>query len=352
MRTKYIIAILLISILSIISACSGVKEPSQSSVSLVLCPSSFKQTYIKNFSDKDIFFIKGITSEIYQYGREIQVIEDLKGNFIDKSTIFVWGAGYPSEGISIENDRLDNIIQYQKNDTLIMFIRKVHKRFDKDIEKSGDYAILEGARSILKLSGNYVSGHINSWYEDEKQETMLWKKLQEEMQTFLNSDEKPAWWSNKKCIPDAFYEVYRKEHSNEDVFFIQGTVLETYQQYGKKIEITTDLKGNFPKEKTNFIAWGDLYPTSSYSDRFDNLRLYNDQDTLLMLLLPVPDLENYFPNSVEKWGDYKTFPLAFSVLKLSSDTVIGYITSCYEKEMNMAWNEFQTLLDSIKKAKP
>ena len=170
---------LLTGILSILAACSKSEEPN---TCIDFATFSFKQTYLRYFQDEDIFFIKGVALEVNKHGREIKVIEDLKGNFSDKSSVFVWG----STGITCDNKgrhdtRIDFITQYHKNDTLIMFIKKAHKRFNGDIESSGDYTVLGNYSSIVKLSKNTVSGYITSCYDDE--ETMSW----EEFQTLINS---------------------------------------------------------------------------------------------------------------------------------------------------------------------
>ena len=57
---------------------------------------SFKENYLNNFNKKEILFIKGIALDVFEYGRKIKVIENLKGNFAGDSSIFVWGASHPS----------------------------------------------------------------------------------------------------------------------------------------------------------------------------------------------------------------------------------------------------------------
>ena len=306
--------------------------------------SSFKKTYLRNFQKDDIFLIKGVALDVFEYGREIKVIEDLKGNLAGKSSVFVWGGGHSSnpQGAVISNERMDNLSLYNKNDTLIMCIGIIQRA--NDIEKTGDYGTLQCSPCVLQLSNGYVTGQINNW----DRTTMPWKELQEELQAFLNLEEKPSWWLSNWSIPDAFYTVYKAFSKYDGGFLIQGLVLEPQNQYGKKIQVITDYNGSFPKETTDFIVWGLPEPAFSYCtfDRFDDLRLYNDQDTLLMLLLPATD---YFcaPNINEKKEDYTTFPLAHSVLKLSNNSVSGYITSFYEKE-TMSWEEFQELLNLTK----
>ena len=138
---------------------------------------SFKENYVSNIQKNEVFFIKGVALEIFEYGRTIKVIEDLKGNYIGESSIFVWGGGDPSEGsgfVCISNERSDNITQYQENDTLIMIVVKSYRYESCPIEDSNDYATIACAYSVLKLSNGFVTGHISAGIE-----TMLWEELQE-----------------------------------------------------------------------------------------------------------------------------------------------------------------------------
>ena len=313
---------------------------------------TFKQTYLKYFQDDEVFLIKGVALNVDKHGREIKVIEDLKGNLEGKSSIFVWGMSSTSfcDNKGRQDLRLDDLTQYQENDTLVMFItNKVSENFNWDIERSNDYKTLGACFSILKFSNGYVTGTINNWSYD-----VPWKDLQEELQTLLNLEEKPSWWSID-YIPDSFIGAYRgiqKLKDRPDIpdfynyyFFIKGLVLESYQEYGKKIQIIDDLKGNFPKEDTTFIACG-YNNNSSTRTRFDDLKLYNSGDTLLMLLNQ-RIYPSWIPEDYETIGDYITLNSAFSVLQLSNNSVSGYINSCYKGEEVMSWYEFQELLNSM-----
>ena len=138
---------------------------------------SFKENYSENFQKNEIFFIKGVALDVFEYGRTIKVIEDLKGNYTGESSIFVWGGGSPSEGsgfVCISNERSDNITQYQENDTLIMIVVKSYSYESCPIEDSNDYATIACAYSVLKLSNGFVTGYIRVGVE-----TMLWEELQE-----------------------------------------------------------------------------------------------------------------------------------------------------------------------------
>ena len=168
--------ILLASFLFVIAGCS----PEQ----CIDCePHTFKDTYLKYFPNNEFFFIKGIALDVNKHGREIKIVEDLKGNLMGVSSIFVWGGSNTSFCGKKEqvDGRMDRITQYNCNDTLIMFIQKATKRFSRDAERLSDYATLQCYPSVLKLSNGYVNGYINSWGE-----TMLWKELQKELEELLN----------------------------------------------------------------------------------------------------------------------------------------------------------------------
>ena len=148
---------------------------------------SFKKTYLNTCQDNDIFFIKGIAGEVYEHGRTIKIIEDLKGNLGDKSSIFVWGIGgncyFTLDGmVCYEEHRTDNIIQYNENDTLIMLVGNP-RVFEGGIETYNDYATLGCASSVLKLSNGFVTGRIDNWIEDN---TMAWEELQADLQALCN----------------------------------------------------------------------------------------------------------------------------------------------------------------------
>ena len=141
---------------------------------------SFKEIYSRNCQANAVFFIKGVAGEVFEYGRTIEIIEDLKGNLEEVSSIFVWGYGYSSSEFCLENNRADNMLLYQEKDTLIMLVRR-SSVFDVDcwIETSGDYATLECAKSVLKLSNGYVIGCIDDWTESN---SMDWEELQADLQ--------------------------------------------------------------------------------------------------------------------------------------------------------------------------
>jgi len=150
---------------------------------------AFVEGYSAYIQKEEVFFIKGIALDVYEHGRNIKVIEDLKGNIANKSSIFVWGAYITSR--CTESVRQDFITQYNKNDTLIMILEKTKRKYARDIERRGDYAIIPCALPVLVLSNGYVTGHIYPYDYEEgapywKETTMLWTELQEELQKLLN----------------------------------------------------------------------------------------------------------------------------------------------------------------------
>lgn len=178
---KVKIIYLIVGIMLITSGCKKIQEGDCYSY-------SFKSNYFINFyKSDDTFIVIGVASETKKHGRHIKVIEDLKGNFADKSSIFVWGACdvYQTKKV-YRSSRMDYITQYQKNDTLIMIMSKAYPRYDGDIEKYDDYATLPCYTSVLKISDGYVTGHIDGYGV----ETALWEELQKKWQEKLQESKK------------------------------------------------------------------------------------------------------------------------------------------------------------------
>ena len=181
MKAKFLNVALLFGILFIITSSSCSDNDSDSCNEPKPCVDcgevSFIENYSMNIPKDDIFFIKGIALDVLKYGRNIKVIEDLKGNFVDKSSIFVWGAGF--NDCDLEVNRWDIITQYHKNDTLIMILEKMRKK--RCNEKLGDYTTITCAYSVLNLSNGYVTGYIYPYVSGEKWEekTVSWKEFQE-----------------------------------------------------------------------------------------------------------------------------------------------------------------------------
>ena len=162
----------------------------------------------------------------------------------------------------------------------------------------------------------------------------------------------------------SFIKNVSKYSENDSVYVIKGLALDEYE-YGRKIRLIEDLKGNFPANVTEFIAWGDGFGVIE-SARFNHLaRDYDKQDVLIMILttydyrlaslwealkhesvLGVP----FFENS----GDYRTIGCTYSaVLKLSDDYVTGggsQIFTWMNYEMIVHWSEFYEILREVLKS--
>ena len=148
------------------------------------------------------------------------------------------------------------------------------------------------------------------------------------------------------CFVSSFSENYLSNFEDENVYFIKGIAMDKID-YGLKIKLIEDLKGNFPKNVDTFIAWGDGV-TCTELNRLDKLSLYDNQDTLLMLLWPAGKIKPC-QNFPEKKGDYTTINCGYSVLRLTNDgNVTGHISPWKEgigmKEETMPWEELKELL--------
>ena len=157
------------------------------------------------------------------------------------------------------------------------------------------------------------------------------------------------------CFEISFLESYLRYFDSDNIFFIKGEVQEKID-YGCKIKLIEDFKGNFPKNIDTFTAWGD---GKAYIElnRVDDFSLYKDKDILLMLLTPKGPIVDCIPEkkNPEKKGDFSTITCAFSVLRLSDDVyVTGRIGPFVEdpsswEEKTMLWEELSmTLLKYLK----
>ncbi len=289
---------------------------------------SFKEIYLASSRDNAVFCIKGVALETHKYGRTIKVIEDLKGNFTGESSIFVWGNNSPhfdDSIVCIINERSDHITQYQENDTLIMLVAKATDRCG---ETSNEYQTMGCAYSILKLSNGFVTGPI----------TWGIKTIPlEELHSLLNPT---------KCNVLSFKENYAANSQDSAVFFIKGVALET-REYGRKIKVIEDLKGNFTGE-SSILVWGSEYhPFDTLywcipNERPDTITQYPENDTLIMLVVKAK-YNNY---CIENPDHYGTMPCGYSVLKLSDGFVTGSIFS--RRKTTISLEELHSLLNPTK----
>ena len=146
--------------------------------------------------------------------------------------------------------------------------------------------------------------------------------------------------SKASCaIAASFKESYAYYSHQGNVIFIKGVALDVVE-YGRHIKVIEDLKGNFTGDST-ILVWG----AGSFSigvcmsnEKLDHLALYQENDTLIMLVKPVT-----FENCLEVFGGFTTFDCSISVLKLSNGNVTGRIARTWE-ETTMPWDEFQQFL--------
>ena len=142
--------------------------------------------------DSNVYIIKGIALDKYKYGRNIKLVEDLKGNFPKNVKTFIaWGDGSP--GITLE--RSDNLSIYENQDVLIMHLMLADTlKYELQseytwFEKPGDYCTFPCTKSVLKLSDGYVKGFITTPIEgaDTWEQTMSWNDFQKELEKLLKS---------------------------------------------------------------------------------------------------------------------------------------------------------------------
>ena len=170
--------ILLISILPIIVSCN--LRP------CVDCGGvSFVENYLENIQRNGIFFVKGEALEVYRYGRNIRVIEDLKGNF-GNTSFFIWGMEMGTgRHCTTEPNKVDFITRYNVGDTLIVIFERARRRFRGDLENNSHFTTIACSHSVLKFFNDSVTGAIHyPWYW----QTMSWLELQEELSRQLQKN--------------------------------------------------------------------------------------------------------------------------------------------------------------------
>ena len=138
---------------------------------------SFMEGISRYSKCSDLYIIKGIALNVYEYGLNIRLVEDIKGNFPKNiDTFIVWGDG---NSIFCPN-RMDNLIMYDNHDVLIMLLTKASDLSADMIpqghiwfEKPEDYATITCAYSVVKLSNGYVTGYILPY----KERDAWWEKM-------------------------------------------------------------------------------------------------------------------------------------------------------------------------------
>ena len=173
MKTKLLISFMSIFIFSTCSQNNMKQEEER------LSGDCFVQHFIttaslEEYVSEDIFFIMGEVQEVVGYGNRINILEDLRGNYKDKSSITVWGWDCCHGMVS---NLMDNLGFYNAGDTLIMLITP-RIRLLNDNEKSGDFETITCCHSVLKYSNGSVTGFISIAPEPQ---TMLWSDLQNQL---------------------------------------------------------------------------------------------------------------------------------------------------------------------------
>ena len=173
----------------------------QTSAGVCLSATSFLEGVSKSllgfYSYDSIFIIKGIVSDKYEYGLNIRLVEDLKGNFPENvDTFIVWGGG----NTFLESHTLDYLEMYDEQDVLIMLLTPVRDIPAEMIppgniwEKLGDYTTLNCTHSVLKLSDDYLTGRkILTTYVEEK----MWHNI--------SCEEKTSFYENHVHISHLDY---------------------------------------------------------------------------------------------------------------------------------------------------
>jgi hypothetical protein len=144
------------------------------------------------------------------------------------------------------------------------------------------------------------------------------------------------------CMLMPFTATYFEKYNSKDVYFVKGKVLKNIY-YGNQIKIIEDFKGNFEGNAV-ITVWAD----DGASNRADNMRLYNKNDTLLLLLKQTDMQANRILNrKYEKKEDFMTCGCSFSVLKLSEGYVTGkiYFSDGSLPDKTMLWSDLQKQLN-------
>jgi len=139
MKTKTAtLLVSLIGVFSILTGCEIELNHLRAPVECADCVGfTFEQNYLKHFQNDEIYYIKGVTIDFIGHGCRIEIVEDLKVNFADKPYITVWGESKISfcDNKGRQDLRMDNVKQYNKNDTLIMILQKKHNSYRGSLER-------------------------------------------------------------------------------------------------------------------------------------------------------------------------------------------------------------------------
>jgi len=149
------------------------------------------------FSDcSDVYVIRGMAQEAYEYGLNISLVEDYKGNFPKNLKQFiVWGEGGYYTGMGMDGTGYTNKyahselvmlltpVQFVDDDSLPEFTRKYIQE-NTFFEKPGDFCTIPWISSIVhKLSNGNVTGAIT--HGENLFEYMSWKTFQKKLRQEL-----------------------------------------------------------------------------------------------------------------------------------------------------------------------
>ena len=137
----------------------------------------------------DVYIIRGMALDEYEYGRNFKLLEDLKGNFPkNRNTFIVWGDG----ASPLELNRMDDMSRYGDQDVLIILLTPARDLSFMNppgswFEKPEDFTTIQCTMSVLKLSDGYVTGYLTPVEGfNYVEQTMQWSDFQRQLHKFLN----------------------------------------------------------------------------------------------------------------------------------------------------------------------
>ncbi|MDR1120365.1 MAG: hypothetical protein LBM08_05565 [Dysgonamonadaceae bacterium] len=287
----------LISILSIFAGCSqengneNLNQPPSNSADCFYTR-GFVETYRDAIAHDEIFFVKGEVTASGRYGKNVKIIEDIKGNFKETPSITLWN--HWEFGVADLNCGVGG--------RMLVLMSKIGGTSDSwTKQRIGDYCTMDCSVSTLLFSDRgEVTGFINTHGEKI---TVPWKELQELLSSSCRSNRD-------------FVETFHANIGRENVFFIKGTVM-TDERFscGIKIKPVKDLKGNF-EEDASIVVWG----KGDLSNSIDSFYPYiTDQShgaySLYMLIEQIVSAD--VPYSDRRKGDYATIDCACSVIPVN-----------------------------------
>ena len=157
----------------------------------------------------------------------------------------------------------------------------------------------------------------------------------------------------RDCYVSSFTEGVSRYSQCSDAYVIMGITLEAYE-YGRNIRLIEDLKGNFPKDITTFITWGNGGPGMTFERAVNMSQYFDNHDVLIMHIIPADTFKYEHPGLTwfEKQGDYCLLPWCVSsVLELSDGYVIGNILPHKDGIQTISWRNFQKELNKSLKNK-